>query len=479
MVRYVLCFLLVAQSADAAVVTLTQKMVAEKALKDSYLALEVNLNAQTARYNRSLLLKPYDFNFVAESGFRSNKFETALVNTGADKTDTYLTTVSLSKMFATTGTKTSLVFTRDSYSFNFPPSATTTSDNYTRDTVVLTLEQNLLRNFLGNATRATSRAAEAAYDAAMISRGSDLQNVVLDSITLFWNAYVAQETFQEALSSRERYLKLVQDVRKKSNYGYSNPGELPQVQAELEVKEQAVKRESVNYLSNVDNLATLLKYPAGTEFKFQVNQDIPPVPKLEAVDYEKTRLVRAARLRAQAADDLYKAANSNSYPDVSLVGSIGSAGLERTASESYSELNSGTHPQYYLGVKLAYNFGSDSLNEEKLNKKILKELEDTRLQRNLAEVNDRSSNLQRRLQSTYAIVLSAKAQRDFREKAALDLNRTYTQGRTDISVLIEALNKFYTAKIDYIKAIGDYQIALNQWAALRDQLIPEDSTNGK
>lgn len=475
MVKWILSFLMIAQASEGAVVTLTQKTVAEKALQDSYLAAEVNLSAQTARYTRSLLLIPFDYNFKVESGLKRDKFEnfSGSVNT-PDRQDSYVTTASLTKLFST-GTTVGLSYTRNSIDSVYPASATVTSNSQTQDIVMLSIEQNLLKNFFGNANRATLRAAEALYKASTIGRADDLQELVLNSIRLFWKAYVAQETFQEALNSRERYQKLVQSVKKKSSYGYAAPGEFAQVQAELESKEQAVKRESVTYLSAIDELTTLLKYPPGTEYKFQVSKEVPPVPKFEPVNFEETRAVRAARLRAEAANELYKAASANSYPDFSLVGRLGSAGLENNASDAYSEMNSGTHPQSYIGVKVQYSFGSDALNEEKLNKKILKDLEEARLQRQLAELGDSGSLIQRNLQSAYAIVVSTRTQKDLREKAALELNRTYTQGRTDISILIESLNKFYTAKIDYSRAVGDYQIALNEWAALRDELIPEEA----
>lgn len=483
MVRFFLSIflgaLLIAQPANSAVVTLTQKMVAEKALQDSYLAAEVNLQSQTARYDRSKLLLPFDYLVKVESGFQSDKFESfSSTNNTPEKRDSYITTASLEKLFST-GTKVGLSYSRTSVDADYPAGATVNADNQTQDIVMLSLEQNLLKNFFGRANRATIRAAEASYKAATITRANDLQNVVLNAIRLFWTAYVAQENFQESLNSRERYEKLVQSVKKKSSYGYAIPGELAQVQAELELKEQTVKRQSVEYLSAIDQLTTLLKFPVGTEFKFQVTKDIPTVPKFETVDFEKTRALRAARLRAEAAEENYRAASSNSYPDLSLVGRLGAAGTENNSSDAYSEMNSGTHPQYYMGVKFQYSFGSDSLNEEKLNKKILKELEDVRLQKQLLELGDSGSRIQRNLQATYAIVLSNRNQVALREKAALDLNRSYVQGRTDISNLIEAINKFYSAKIDYSRAIGDYQIALNEWAALRDELIPEEQAPKK
>jgi outer membrane protein TolC len=60
-----------------------------------------------------------------------------------------------------------------------------------------------------------------------------------------------------------------------------------------------------------------------------------------------------------------------------------------------------------------------------------------------------------------------------------EIQRSYQQGRVDISQLIDALNRFFAAEIQYTQAVGDYQMSLNEWAAFQDQLItPSDSLPG-
>lgn len=54
-----------------------------------------------------------------------------------------------------------------------------------------------------------------------------------------------------------------------------------------------------------------------------------------------------------------------------------------------------------------------------------------------------------------------------------ELNRSYTQGRTDIRNLIDAMNALNTTEVAHSRAVGDYFIALNEWAALRDELIKD------
>ena len=81
--------------------------------------------------------------------------------------------------------------------------------------------------------------------------------------------------------------------------------------------------------------------------------------------------------------------------------------------------------------------------------------------------------------ATYAIAQSSMKQKDFFDKAVQELNRTYTQGRTDIKTLIDLMNSYFASEVQLSRAIGDYQIALNELAASRDELIADPQQEKK
>lgn len=461
-------------------ITLTQKDVAELVLKQGSKTKEVNLTYQQYRLAPALALSAYDWNLTAESGFEYDKQATLMTSSNPidAKYERYRTTVGLSKSF-TTGTllgveasRLSQKFSTDGVIPNPPPG------EQTLDIAGISLEQALLGNFFGVADRGIVNSAELTYQANNINRANELESVVLDAISQFWNTYVAQESFQESVNSRDRYKKLVDAVKRKTSLGYSNPGDLPQVQAEFETREQSVKRNSATYLQNLENLITLLGLEPGTEIKFSVPQVIPPVPKLAAKNIEDLRTVRSQKLRVEAAEEALKAAQSNSYPTLNFVGRVYTSGVDEQSENSYSELVSGTKPKYYMGLRFQYNFGSDIQNEQVINKKLAKDLEATRLSRMNLESADIEAQAQRKVQSTYAVAVSAEKQKAFRERASQELNRSYNQGRTDISILITAMNNFFDAEVAYIRAVGDYATALNEWAAARDELIPDSQESG-
>ncbi|MEN0058060.1 MAG: TolC family protein [Bdellovibrio sp.] len=467
-----------AQAQTKKTVTLSQKSVAELVLKQGLTALEVNLQYQQYRLAPAQALSAYDWKVTAESGFEYDK-STSLLSSGTtyprNKYERYITSLQLAKPF-TTGTILGLQLNRLSQDAEYDAFVTNPpTSRQTLDTFGLTLEQSLLGNFFGNADRATVNAADLTYQANSVARADQLEDVVLQAIRQFWNTYVAQESFKEAVNSRDRYQKLVDAVRRKTSLGYSNPGDLPQVQAEFETREQKVKTSSAEYLANMENLLTLLNMESDTEVLFDVPKVIPPVPKLTEKKVDDLRLIRSQKLKVEAARESLSAAESQSYPTLNFVGRLNTTGADESAENSYSDVVAGSYPKYYAGLKFVYNFGSDIQTETIINRKLTRELEEARLRRQLMQSSDGEMQAQRKVEAAYAVAVSSEKQKSFRERASQELNRSYTQGRTDISILITAMNNFFDAEVQYVRAVGDYAIALNEWAAVRDELIPDDS----
>lgn len=456
------------------VVRLSQKDAAELVLKQGAKTKEVNLQYLEYRLGPALALSTYDWKLTVTSGYLYNKTESfsPSIPTGA-KYEQYQTDAYLQKPVATTGTILGFEAHRLSQNADILPGTTTSTvpSRQTQDSFGLTLEQPLLADFFGAADRATVNAAETSYQAQDILRANDLQNVVLDTIRLFWDTYVAQENFKEALASRERYQKLLDSVKRKTSLGYSAPGDLSQAQAQFESREQNVKAASVDYLQKMDSLITTLGLEPGTEIEFVITDTLPPLPSLPPVKAEDLRAIRSQKLKLQAAQDSLSASESKRYPTLNFVGKVYTTGAGDTSEASYSAATSGTHPEYYAGLKLLYNFGSDIQTEDIINKRAAKELEESRLARQSLEINDNLAQADRKVQSTYAIAQSSARQKDAFDKAVRELTRTYNQGRTDIKTLIDVMNSYFTSEVQLSRAIGDYQIALNELAASRDELI--------
>ncbi len=453
-------------------ISLSQKDVAELVLKQGRRTQEINLQYQQLRLSVAQSLAPFQWDLLVTSGLTFDK-SVGLSTTAYDKTESLISDVTLSKSFIT-GTNLGFEYKRTSFKGDVNANGTAATRSVgTQDLLGLNMTQDLWANAFGIADRGDVDSAALTYKASAILRSNDLENLVLDTIRVFWTAYVSEQNFKEAITSRDRSKKLADAVRKKSGFGYANPGELSQALAEYEGKAQNVKNASTSYLQNLDILNTILSLPENCEVKFQVSETIPPVPQLPEKNQEDLRIIRSGKLSVEAAQRAYDSAKSKDAPRLQLVGKIYSYGVQDDGNGAYSDMVSGSHPQYYAGVKFEYPFGADLLSETRLNRKYSKDLAEVRLSRVTQENTDAQAQAQRKVQASYAAVLSTAEQKKYREKALQELTRSFNQGRTDISIYIDAMNNLTTAEIQYSQAIGNYQTALNEWAATRDELIPD------
>lgn len=447
-------------------ITLSERTVSEIILKQGLKTLEVNLRYQQFRLDPIRTLSAYDWNLKAESGYEFDRSASILTSGTSTTSDykRYRSTLSLTKPF-TSGTLLGIEINQLSQNGN--------TDLYL-DSAGVVLEQALLGNFFGIADRATIRAADLAYEANNIAYLNELEDVVLEATRQFWDTYVLAESYQQAINSRDRYKTLVTAVKRKTQLGYSNPGDLPQVLAEFETREQRVKTASQEYSESVENLLTLLAIDSSTEVKFNVAKEISPLPRFNKKNLEELRAIRAQKLRLEAAKENLDIAESLKKPTLNLVGRASNSGLSDSQQDAYTQLGSGTYPKYYVGLKFQYNFGSNVQEETVINRRITQNLEEARLRRFFLEAHNLDEQAQRNVQTNYDIAASAKKQRDFREQASRELNRSYSQGRTDISILITAMNNLFDSEVKLYRAIGDYAISLNEWTALRDELVSDD-----
>jgi outer membrane protein TolC len=457
-------------------ITLTQQGVADLILKQGQKTQEVHIKYKQFRLGPAQALSAFDWKLSADSGYDFDKSVSLLTSftQNKNKYDRYKTTLNLQKPF-TSGTVLGVELSRLSQKAEYDSTITTPLPTVqTLDYLGFTLEQSLLNNFGGQADKGNINSAELTFEANNILHANELEDVVLQAIRQFWITYVAQENHKEAINSRDRYKKLVDAVKKKTSLGYSNPGDLPQVQAEFETREQRVRSASADFMSNLENLRTLLSLDPKAEIKFEVPKTLDIVPQLPTKKVEDLREIRSQKLKVAASEETLKSAESISHPTLNFVAKAYSYGVDKSSDDSFTQMASANRPKYYAGIKFQYNFGSDFQSENILNKRLIKNLEEVRLQRQISELKDREQQAERKVQTTYAIALSSEKQKSFREKAAQELNTSYTQGRTDISLLINTLNNFFDSEIQYTRAIGEYAIALNEWAAIRDELIPDE-----
>jgi outer membrane protein TolC len=445
--------------------TLSQKKVAEMVIAQSPRAREIENKYQQSRLPYVESLSAWDWTLAADSGFEKDNTET--LATTALNYERFKTNLSLSKSFFT-GTEASLTLSRTSQKSD----QLTSNAQLTADFMTLSITQNLWSNAFGYGDRAKVESAEMNFRAQQILRANELQDLVLDGVKLFWKTYVSQEQMRQSLGARDRYEKLVAAVKKKSGLGYTSPGEYFQVQAELQIRIQKVKSTSQEYLKNLDQLTTFLGIPSTTEIDFEIPNEIPTIPQLKEVAIDELRIIKSQKLKLEASKADLSLAESQSAPSVDLVVKSSSSGVDESSSASYAELMDGQKNKLYTGIEFSYQFGSGLNSEKPFAKKAAVSLEDSKFNRLKQEVKDSLIALERKVSAQFTEAQSFQEQKSLRQKAYQELNKSYNQGRTDISRLIESMNALFDAEVSAVTSLGNYEISINEWAAARDELIP-------
>lgn len=455
--------------AEPAPIILNQKDVTQMVIEKSKKAQEINYKYQQMRLAPFQKLAVYDWTVSLESGYEKDKNE-GPAHPPTLTNQTYKTNLKLKKSLLT-GTNLNFEYSRSSLYADDVNLSSPKVNQYTYDLMGFSIEQNLWRNAFGVMDRAEVNAAQLTYEANVLTRASDLQDLVLESLRLYWNTYVSQENFTESLAARDRYLRFVGELKRKTTYGYSNSYELFQVQAELEGREQQIKTNSLEYLKNVESLTQLLDLPTDRTIQFTKIDEIPELPNFKKKELSEVRNIKSQSIKIKAAESTLEATQSQGRPVLSLNGSFYQSGYNEKSSLAESDLMSGAYPKYYVGFKFIFQLGSGLQTQDVTNKKANLGLEQNRYLRMTEELKNQLLTAERKVQSTFFSVGSSKKQMEFREKALNQLQKNFNLGRVDINLLIDAMNKFFSSRIQYTRAVGDYYISLNEWAALNDELI--------
>ena len=453
-----------------AVLKLTPQSVVDLALKQALDVKNTELTAQLSYYNLSQALGVYDFNIDIEPGYTYTEAEN--IPQTADASDkTFNLNAVLSKRFIT-GTALSLQYidTRMTRTGNpFAVQQPLPTGNLT--SLQLGLRQNLLANTFGYAERLGLEAYREAVDSALENREEQLEDTLLNVMTLYWKAYIAEQNFQESLSAREKYAQLIRNVRRKAGFNLSAPGELPRLEAEQEATESRVKSSSSDYLNAVQALLTELRLETKEQILLDVPSEIPPVPQLAAKSTDDLRKVHINKLNLDVADKTLSSVKNKTLPTLDLIATAAATGSDQDHAAAVAEMTATTKPTYYVGLQFTTPIDSTAYRGQVADAQVRKSIAENNY---LAAVDNAKQTLDstaRQVLAQYSVAKNAGDIVDRRERVVRELEVAYRQGRQPLVELIRAYNDLFSAELDRATAIGNYHIGLNQLAAARDELV--------
>ena len=350
------------------------------------------------------------------------------------------------------------------------------------DAITLSIRQSLWQNILGESDRAVLDVLDGQVQIAKIQREETLETAILNSLSLFWNAYVAETQLRETTAARQKYEELVKAVRRKAGYNLSTPGELPRLEAEFEAADKNVKLNSALFLTAIDNLRVNLQLEPSEPVTFKASTteatDIPAIPTLQAVDAMKLRPVLISKFQMENAERNQTSMRSLSRPRLDLVAKARSTGVDESSDVAFSKMSSSSKPYYALGVEFEWPIDSALFRGQQAEAEAgygIAQLQFKLAQDNMSNqiLNNERTAIAYRENALSSINIVAQRGRVVRE-----METAYRQGRTPLVELIRAFNDLFAAQQDRARAVGNYMIALNTWAATRDELVKNTLPSG-
>ena len=457
--------LLFALRADATIKLSPQKVV-DLVLSQGLQAKQISLTAQRSYKEWELARGVFDPSLKITPGYEYSEAEN-LAGSASPVSRLYTTNVTAAKQFST-GTNLSLAFDHNQQNDTPNPNSTSRQPVAALNSLTGTIRQSLWSNAFGYADRLAVEIGAEKIWVAEQTREENLEQLLLDSMTAYWNAYSAAEQLKASLAAREKYQQLVSNVRKKAGYNLSTPGELPRLEAELAGAESRVKLNSAAYLNSIESLFTVLQWTMPEEVEFDVSETLPPLPKLEAKKPDGLRAMRLAERQLQLADMILGQVRAITKPKFDLIAKAKTTGVDTGPEGARAEMLAGTHPGYYIGFEFETSLDSSKSRGSLTDAALAKSQAEIDLRLKRDQLSEQMQTLERLMTARYAAAQLAEQTVQWRARVVREVEGSYRQGRQPLVELIRANNELFSAQYDLAKAVGDYHIALNQLAAARD-----------
>ncbi len=336
----------------------------------------------------------------------------------------------------------------------------------------LSLRQPFLYNTLGASDRLSLESAELRSDAQKMLSKEEGEELLLNGLELFWLAYKAQKSLELGLEARGIYEQLLKTTRQQKSLGQADAGDVARVEAIFEMQSQKVKRDSSQYLTQIDQLFHFLeKEPPQKDLVFDVSQELPSPPEMTSPELSQTRQWQIENDSLDAIEAEKGALKMKDLPVLDLVGEASWNGVDPKTSQSLSEAIGGQRPRYFVGIEFGFRFGNSSTRSKisNLSDQMVIQKNKLHLTKNVYKMETES--LKRQILSLFQITQSAQKSVGLYRTLIAAQKRNYRQGRIQLNALIEDYNRLFDSELAAIDALSSYHIALHQWAAHTDQLI--------
>lgn len=344
------------------------------------------------------------------------------------------------------------------------------AEEYYQNNFTVRLEQDIWPNFFGN--RITAQQTQLYLTSLAQREAILLENInqIKSTLGLYWKAKALAHEKSKNIEIQKYYETLISKARERKSNGLTSPGEYEQVAVEYKLRKQQIDQNDSDLLATQTQLLNALELKQGEmviDYKF--NPEALVKPRFNKVDIHKTSTYITQKAKVDAAEQDYDSVKFNASPDFSVYATYTKQGLEGNQKDSVQEMLDENKNRYVVGLKMSYFFDNKSRDLEQIVKKNSYEIESRKLknlEQNLAQtLND----MERNITILYNNIQDYKEIVKLRKSIIGQLRNTYQQGRTDISIYIDANNSYISSEVQLVNLMGQYYQAVYEY---QSQLSP-------
>lgn len=227
--------------------------------------------------------------------------------------------------------------------------------DYTSNRGVLELRQDLWRNSFGERVRADVNAAKAAAQSELYNQQFQLKNLLTEAENTYWAMVTYNNIVELQKENVERAKKLNEWMGRKVRDRLFD--DVDGLQSETAYEARLLEQQ--NFTNERSQVARAFNTLRGIDS--ETVEQLDPLPNLETLENVRplnTKLSRedflALKAQAKAAENQAQSSRSALKPEVALVGSVASNGLNAQFNGAYDQVKGWDYPAWSVGIQVKF-----------------------------------------------------------------------------------------------------------------------------
>ena len=413
--------------------------------------LERKINSYAVQSAKSI----YDTTFTAEFGYtvdEEEKTSTIL----PEKSNTTVWNLGLSKRLPT-GTALSFDFLNTR---NSAPSLFTALNPYYMSDMEISVTQPILKNGFGFLDRGSVRLVQldvSRLDLALLSR---IENDIAAVIRTYWAlgfAYGNLRSSEEALEYAEEFLRI---TREQYENGALEETDLFAAKANVEQRKKEILQARAAISDASDDLKLAMNFFPEFDL-YTADEPNLQTPSLDSVEQtrvalENRRDLRQAHIALEAQKLDIQMKKNSLWPQLDLIGSFVSNGLDRDMIDAVGEIMGMDDPTYFIGAQFSFPLENRKARSDFAQADLEKAKALVTLKQVEKSITNQVGKTLRALRLAQERISHNKKIIEFQEKKLAGEEKKYGFGRSSSDIILRYENDVINARIAYLQSLYDH-----------------------